>query len=261
MRIHAVPQRQGALVDNARLLPDGCLALSRLAGDIAGIEPHVVPVSTEDSPAVGGVANRAALIVNRTAQLAALEAPEGPVLTIGGDCGTDVASIGVARFRHGPNLGVAWFDAHPDLNTPETSPSGAYHGMALRALFGEGDPEFVAGPALRPGNAVLIGARAFDPGEQTAIDRGLVTRDSFPGEQIYLHIDLDVLDPGEFGGVTYPEPNGLSIAELVDAIDGIPVPVVGVGITECVTADETELRKLTPVIEAVTGALLRGAPA
>ncbi|MBE1464833.1 arginase [Kibdelosporangium phytohabitans] len=252
-----MPQRQGALVDKARFLPEGCLALSRLAGDIAGIKPYVVPVSTEESPAVDGVANRAALIVNRTAQLAALEAPEGPVLTIGGDCGSDVAPIGVARFRYGPNLGVAWFDAHPDLNTPETSPSGAFHGMALRALFGEGDPEFVAGPALRPGNAVLIGARSIDAGEQAAIDRGLVTADSFPGEQLYLHIDLDVLDPGEFGGATYPEPGGLSIAEVVGAIDGIPVPVVGAGITECATADEAELRRLTPIIEAVTRALRR----
>nr|WP_042183291.1 arginase family protein [Kibdelosporangium sp. MJ126-NF4]CEL15412.1 Arginase [Kibdelosporangium sp. MJ126-NF4] len=258
MRIHAVPQRQGALVDKARLLPAGCLALSRLAGDVAGITPHVVPVSTEDSPAVDGVANRAALIVNRTAHLAALEAPQGPVLTIGGDCGSDVVPIGVARFRYGANLGVAWFDAHPDLNTPETSPSGAFHGMALRALFGEGDPEFAASPALRPGNAVLIGARSIDAGEQAAIDRGLVTSDSFPGEYLYLHVDLDVLDPGEFGGATYPEPDGLTIAEVVAAIDGIPVPVVGAGITECATADEAELRKLTPVIEAVTRALRRG---
>ncbi|NRN69260.1 Arginase family hydrolase, arginase/agmainase/formiminoglutamate hydrolase [Kibdelosporangium sp. 4NS15] len=259
MQIHAVPQRQGALVDKARFLPDGCLALSRLAGEIAGVEPSVVPVSTEDSPAVGGVANRAALIVNRTAQLAALEAPGGPVLTIGGDCGSDVAPIGVARFRHGENLGVVWFDAHPDLNTPSTSPSGAFHGMALRVLFGEGDPEFVAGPALRPGNAVLVGARSIDPGEQAAIDRGLVTSDSYPGERIYLHVDLDVLDPSEFGGATFPEPDGLSIAEVAATIDGIPVPVVGAGITECATADPAQIAKLRPLVEAVVGALRRGA--
>ncbi|MET0236839.1 MAG: arginase family protein [Kibdelosporangium sp.] len=258
MQVHAVPQRQGALVDRARLIPDACLALSRLAGDIAAVRPIVVPVSTDDSPTVDGVANRAALIANRTAQLAALEAPEGPVLTIGGDCGSDVAPIGVARFRYGDGMGLLWFDAHPDLNTPSTSPSGAFHGMALRALLGEGDPEFAASPAVE--NVVLVGVRSIDPGEQAAIDRGLVALEGIPGSSVYLHLDLDVLDPAEFGGATFPEPDGLGIAAVAAAIDAIPVPVVGAGITECATTDQAELRRLTPILEAVTRALQRGAP-
>lgn len=256
MRIHAVPQRQGAVVERSRLLPAGCLALSRLAGEIAQVEPYVVPVSSEDSPVVDGVANRVALIANRTAQLVALEAPEGPVLTIGGDCGSDVAPIGVARFRYGSGLGVVWFDAHPDLNTPLTSPSGAFHGMALRALLGEGDPEFAASPAVN--HAVLVGARSIDPGEQAAIDRGLVALEGIPGDCVYLHIDLDVLDPAEFSGATFPEPDGLSIASVVEAIDAIPLPVVGAGITECATTDQGELLRLTPILESLTGALRRG---
>lgn len=258
MRIHAVAQRQGALVERARLIPDACLALSQLAGDIAYVRPYVVPVSTEDTPTVDGVANRAALIANRTAQLLALEAPEGPVLTIGGDCGSDVAPVGVARFRYGEGMGLLWFDAHPDLNTPETSPSSAFHGMALRALLGEGDPEFAASPAV--GNAVLVGARSIDPGEQAAIDRGLVALEGIPGDCVYLHIDLDVLDPAEFGGAAFPEPDGLSIAEVAAAIDAVPVPVVGAGITECATTDQGELLRLAPILEAVTRALRRGVP-
>jgi arginase len=258
MQIHAVPQRQGAVVERSRNLPAGCLELSQLAGDIAYVRPYVVPVSRDDSPTVDGVANRAALIANRTAQLVALEAPEGPVLTIGGDCGADVAPVGVARFRYGEGLGLLWFDAHPDLNTPETSPSGAFHGMALRALLGEGDPEFAASPAV--GNAVLVGARSIDPGEQAAIDRGLVALEGVPGDCVYLHIDLDVLDPSEFGGATFPEPDGLSIAAVAAAIDAIPVPVVGAGITECATTDRAEILKLTPILESVTRALQRGVP-
>jgi arginase len=248
MQIHAVPQRQGAVVERSRFLPAACLELSRLAGDIAYVKPYVVPVSTEDSPTVDGVANRAVLIANRTAQLAALEAPEGPVLTIGGDCGVEVAPIGVARFRHGENLGVLWFDAHPDLNTPATSPSGAFHGMALRALFGEGDPEFAAGPALR--NAVLVGARSIDDGERAALD--LVGTE---GEPVYVHVDLDVLDPTEFDGACYPEPGGLTIAEVAAAIRAIPVPVIGAGVTECATTDRGKLRLLTPILEALISAL------
>jgi arginase len=179
------------------------------------------------------------------------------VLTIGGDCGSDVAPVGVARFRYGEGMGLLWFDAHPDLNTPETSPSGAFHGMALRALMGEGDPEFAASPAV--GSAVLVGARSIDPGEQAAIDRGLVALDGIPGDRVYLHIDLDVLDPAEFAGATFPEPDGLSVAEVAAAIDAIPVPVVGAGITECATTDQGELLKLRPILEAVTRALRRGA--
>lgn len=256
MRIHAVPQRQGAVVERARLIPAGCLALAQLAGDVAGVKPYVVPVSRADSPTVDGVANREVLIANRTAQLAALEAPEGPVLTVGGDCGSDVAPIGVARYRYGSGMGLLWFDAHPDLNTPETSPSGAFHGMALRALLGEGDPEFAASPAVD--NAVLVGARSIDPGEQAAIDRGLVELEGVPGESVYVHVDLDVLDPAEFGGATFPEPDGLSVAAVAAAIRSIPVPVVGAGITECATDDLAKLRALTPILEALTDALTAG---
>ncbi|MEV4318377.1 arginase family protein [Actinocrispum sp. NPDC049592] len=251
MQIHAVAQRQGALVERARLLPEGCMALAALAGEIARVRPVYVPVVAGTSGMVDGIANRAGLIENRTGQLAALEAPEGPVLTIGGDCGVDVVPIGVARFRHGEGLGVVWFDAHPDLNTPETSPSGAFHGMALRVLFGEGDPEFVAQPALTRGNAVLVGARAIDPGEQAAIDAGLPARHGIPGDYVYVHVDLDVLDPDEFDGACYPEPGGLSVEEVVATIKAIPVPVVGAGITECATTDPAKLRVLAPIIEAL----------
>jgi arginase len=253
MRIHAVPQRQGAVVPRSRLLPDACLELAQLVGDIAYIRPYVVPVASSLSPEVDGVVNRAELIANRTAQLAALEAPLGPVLTIGGDCGVEVAPIGVARFRYGENLGVLWFDAHPDLNTPATSPSGAFHGMALRALFGEGDPQFVASPALRRGNAVLVGARSIDDGERAALD--LVGAEGVPGECVYVHVDLDVLDPAEFGGACYPEPGGLSIAEVAAAIEAIPVPVIGAGVTECATTDRDELLALTPILTALVARL------
>jgi arginase len=248
VQIHAVPQFQGAVVPNASRLPAGCLALAQLVGDIAHVKPYVVPVASTSSPAVGGIANRAELTTNRTAQLAALEAPEGPVLTVGGDCGVEVAPIGVARFRHGEDLGVLWFDAHPDLNTPTTSPSSAFHGMALRALFGEGDPEFVADPPLR--HAVLVGARSMDEGERAALR--LVGGE---GNPVYVHIDLDVLDPTEFNGMCYPEPNGLTVAEVADAVRAIDVPVVGAGITENVTTDPTELRKLAPILEALVTAL------
>jgi arginase len=209
---------------------------------------------------VDSVANRAVLVGgNRAAQLAALEAPGGPVLTIGGDCGVELVPIGVARFRYGQGLAVGWFDAHADLNTAASSPSGAFHGMVLRSLLGHGDTDFAAGPALE--RAVLVGTRVFDPGEREAVDTGLVghvpgepaaVREAFSGaEGVYLHVDLDVLDPAEFSEVTYPEPGGLTIDQLVAAIRALAeFDVIGAGVTECLGTG-SRLRVLEPVLEAI----------
>ncbi|WP_410671117.1 arginase family protein [Amycolatopsis sp. cmx-4-68] len=255
MLINAVPQRQGAVGPRAAELPDGCVALAELAGHVLGRPVHHVRQTREVSEVDRGIASRAVLTgPNRAAQLAALEAPGGPVLTIGGDCGVELVPIGVARFRHGPGLGVAWFDAHPDLNTAETSPSGAFHGMVLRSLFGEGDPEFAADPALSPGRVALLGTRVFDPAERAAVGRGLAVTsvDALTGvEKLYVHVDLDVLDPGEFPGLNYPEPDGWTIARLVAELDALAAyDVVGAGVTECVgTAREVEV--LEPVLAAL----------
>ncbi|MEV4144313.1 arginase family protein [Amycolatopsis sp. NPDC049691] len=261
--INAVPQRQGAVGPRAAELPDGCLALAELAGHVLGRPVHHVRQTQALSEVDGGIASRAVLTgPNRAAQLAALEAPGGPVLTIGGDCGVELVPIGVARYRHGPGLGVAWFDAHADLNTASTSPSGAFHGMVLRSLFGEGDPEFAADPALTPGSVALLGTRAFDPEERAAVVRGLAVTspDALTGvEKLYVHVDLDVLDVAEFPGLNYPEPDGWTIDRLVAELDALAgFEVVGAGITECVgTSREVEV--LEPVLAAV-GRLLTATP-
>ncbi|MFK0247656.1 arginase family protein [Amycolatopsis azurea] len=260
MLINAVPQFQGALTKRAPEMPEGCVALAELAGHVLGVPVHHIRQTRETSPAVDGIANREVLTgVNRAAQLAALEAPGGPVLTIGGDCGVELIPIGVARYRFGPGLGVAWFDAHADLNTAETSPSGAFHGMVLRSLLGEGDPDFAANPRLEPGRVVLAGTRVFDDAERAAIDRGLVVEadDVAAGlsgsDKVYVHIDLDVLDPAEFDGLNYPEPGGLTIERLVAMLRGLSgFEVAGAGITECAG---TDVRVLEPVLE-VLGELL-----
>lgn len=286
MLIHAVPCFQGAVGPRAHLLPAGCAALAGLASSVLGSPVVEVPVPAGRSSTVDGIANREVLVAGRPAQLAALQAPGGPVLTIGGDCGVELVPVGVARYRYGPGLGVAWFDAHADLNTASSSPSGAFHGMVLRSLLGEGDPEFAAAPALERGHAVLIGTRAFDPAERDAVAAGLVRRAAggpaalrYAGvggpaglrsagvegpaalrsagvERVYVHVDLDVLDPAAFPAVGCPEPGGLSVAELVEAIRSFAAfEVVGAGITECAVADPGALRPLLPVLEALGGLL------
>lgn len=186
-----------------------------------------------------------------------------PILTIGGDCGVELAPIRAALERYGDGLAVAWFDAHPDLNTPETSRTGAYHAMVLRALMGEGDPALIAtSPALKPDKVALTDARAADAAEKEAIDRGLGVRTADPAAalrgapHLYVHVDVDVLDPSEFGGLNMPEAGGLTISELVSALDALSgFNVIGAGITECVgSRDEVEV--LAPVTTKI-GELLR----
>jgi arginase len=274
--VHSVPQRQGAVVARAGSLPSGGRALAKLAGEVLGADVRTIPVGEHESPVVDGIANRAALLENRAAQRAALRT-SAKVLTIGGDCGVELEPVRAARERHGRTLGLAWFDAHGDLHTPATSPSHAFHGMVLRAALGDGDPDFVATPRIGGGRAVLLGARSMEPAERERVWRGAVrylpvhaARHSgmagsavleTDADEVYLHVDLDVLDPAEFDGVGCPTPGGLTVAELVGSIHAIAAatPVIGAGITECATDDPAALRTLVPLLEAVGSCLGFGA--
>jgi Arginase family. len=95
-------------------------------------------------------------------------------LILGGDHSLAIGSLaGIAPFHH--HLGVIWYDAHGDLNTAETSPSGNIHGMPLAASLGFGVPELTElggfSPKIRPENVVLIGIRSLDDGEKRLIQK------------------------------------------------------------------------------------------
>jgi arginase len=97
-------------------------------------------------------------------------------IVLGGDHSIAIGSLtGIARYfrDHEAPLGLLWFDAHADMNTPETSPTGNIHGMPLSALFGFGSPELVNlggfAPKLDPRYCAHIGARDVDPGERELI--------------------------------------------------------------------------------------------
>ncbi|WP_431923975.1 arginase family protein [Amycolatopsis tucumanensis] len=267
MLIQAVPQWQGARTPRAGDLPAGCRALSAFAAEVLDVPVREVRLEAGGAPVADGIANREALLDNKKRHAEALA--DGPVLTVGGDCAVDLVPVAAARARHGERFGVVWFDAHADLNTPASSPSGAFHGMVLRSLLGDGDPAFAAAPALEPGRAVLVGARALDPAERDEIEAGrvrLVTgepsrivaevRDAGI-ERLYVHVDLDVLDPSAFAGMDYPEPDGMSVTQLVDGLRALAeFEVVGAGVTECVSGKREELAILAPVLHTI-GELLR----
>jgi arginase len=152
--------------------------------------------------------------------------PERPVV-VGGCC---CAHVGAARgmTRRFERLGIVWIDAHGDLNTPATSPSGNLWGMPFRMILDSGD--------VAAEDAALVGARNLDPPEKeflaaTGIDDSL-DRALDGIETAYVALDLDVLDPREID-VLIPEPDGPSAADLEALLDDIArrTTIAAIGVT------------------------------
>lgn len=156
--------------------------------------------------------------------------PERP-LVLGGCCCAHIGAVeGLSVRRDGP-LAVVWLDAHGDLNTPESSPSGNLWGMPLRMLLDDG--------AVAPGNVALIGARNLDqPEEEFIATSGLrvgaegVAAALEGAERVYVALDCDSLDPSAIA-CFMPESGGLSLeaAEQVLREVAARAAVVGVGVT------------------------------
>jgi len=152
--------------------------------------------------------------------------PERP-LVLGGCCCSHVGAVRGLAARGG-RLAVVWLDAHGDLNTPETSPSGNEWGMPLRMLLDAG--------VVRPQDVALVGARNLDPPEaaflaDAAIDDSL-ERALAGVERAYVALDVDVLAPGE-AEMFMPEPGGPSAADLGALLQEVAATtnVAGVGVT------------------------------
>ncbi|MFG1685036.1 arginase family protein [Nonomuraea sp. NPDC049269] len=276
---------------------------------------------------------------------------DGLVVTAGGDCGVELEPVATARRKYGDRLVVLWFDAHGDLNTQASSPSGAFHGMVLRALTGEGPEGLVPEEPIRPWQIVLAGVRDLDQAEvafveasgvrhlgvtdsvalvdavaSAGLDRGqggrsenpdhglglgtddsgrgsgLGTDDSGRGsglrtegssrgsglrteessrglglgaeessrgsaigvekssrrqgggieeKVVYLHIDLDVLDPEMFGSVGTPAPGGLRPDQLLELVGALAerFEVAGLGIVEYEPARQEDQELLAPLVD------------
>jgi arginase len=175
--------------------------------------------------------------------------PERP-LVLGGCCCAHVgAGEGLAtRFDR---LGVVWLDAHGDLNTPETSPSGNAWGMPLRMLLDSG--------TVHPADVALVGARSLDPPEKeflaacglhTGEDEVAAALDGL--DAVYVAFDADVLDPREQVVSHMPEPGGLTLPEaraILQEVAGA-TPVVGAGLTG-LAPDPGNARPLAGLVSAL----------
>jgi arginase len=162
-------------------------------------------------------------------------------VVLGGDHSIAMGTIaGLARFHRArsESIGLVWFDAHGDHNTPETSPSGNIHGMPAAVALGLGAPELVNLAGFRPmvdgARAALVGLRDIDIAERANIkatgagaftmrdidERGMKTvmeqaieRASQGTAGIHVSFDLDAMDPEHAPGVGTPAPGGLSYRE------------------------------------------------
>jgi len=170
-------------------------------------------------------------------------------IILGGDHSIAIGSVsGLSAYhhKHDHRVGVIWFDAHGDMNTPETSPSGNIHGMPFAAILGHGAPELthIGGfaPKVHPEDCVLIGARSVDPEEAVALKasgvRVITMREldergmsAIMDEAMWLasrrtagfHVtmDMDFVDPDFAPGVGTPVPGGPTYRESHLAMEKI----------------------------------------
>jgi arginase len=186
-------------------------------------------------------------LADQTLALAA-ELPDRP-LVLGGCCSSHVGALEGLAARH-DRIALVWLDAHGDLNTPETSPSGNVWGMPLRMVVDSGTVE--------PENVALIGARNLDPPEEVFIaESGLRTGPDAVEKAlencscVYVALDVDSIDPSEITPFM-PEPDGLTLDEVERLFAGLRqrATVIGAGLSGLAPdpANVPRLERLTHVL-------------
>lgn len=169
-------------------------------------------------------------------------------LVIGGDHSIGIGSVCGASKAFGlDDICVIWIDAHTDINTQDTTPTGNVHGMSLASVIGKGCKTLTnicgENPKIRPQNIIYIASRDIDEGEQKIINDNNITvlhmneivnegidnvivrlkniLNNLSVSNIYLSIDIDVLDPEIAPGTGVPVPNGINLQQLYGLIDAI----------------------------------------
>ena len=198
-------------------------------------------------------------------------------IVMSGNC--NVAALGMLAGIASRDIGVCWFDAHGDFNTPETTVGGFLDGMALAMAAGRCWREMLAHlPGFAPvadESIVLIGARDLDPLEESLLtqsDVAVIRGDSSTAAlhiealskrvaDVYLHVDLDVLDPNQHGRANqFAAPNGLTLDEItaIVTLAGGKMQVRGASVTAYDPACDTDGRVCRAALQLLE--LLAAAP-
>jgi arginase len=271
--------RAGGLLDRLRERPGLGEVELRDLGDLP-IEPGFAP--DPDPRAKNRRVICEFLPRERDLVASALSADDARLLILGGDCTAHAGAMaGLRRARPGRRSAIAWFDAHGDFNTPDTTPSGNVWGMPFAMLCGRGDPDLVAaadGPTVREQDAALIGGQVLDETESRMLaasgvaqfgagmlagEAGMAALDGWARavarrvDGIYIAFDMDCLDASGGWAVTMPEPDGLSLETALGAIRTIrsAMPVVGFGATAVTLANGDADRTIAAIAALAEAAL------
>jgi arginase len=246
-----------------RLSSFGCRVVDR--GNVVTPEPEALSVADERArflPEILEACSSLAAIVRDVVADGALP------LVLGGDHSVALGTLAGLRAAAGEPGGVLWIDAHGDLNTPATSPSGNVHGMPLAGALGLAGDAFAHDglelPAVAAERVVLVGVRSLDPAERALIkDRGIraitmteidrigieramteaLDRVAGPGF-VHVSLDLDALDPEIAPGVGTPVKGGLTYREAHLACEDL---------AESGLVGSLELVEVNPILDRENG--------
>ncbi|MEX2315079.1 MAG: arginase family protein [Thermomicrobiales bacterium] len=244
--LHVVPVRYAGSAPN---MPDrevvdtyaAAVDYAVFGADATVSEPHFPEAQRDEEPTInlgliGGEIAKAVAEGRRAGQ---------PVLVVGGNCAITPGVVGGLQQVHGPaaKIGLIWFDAHGDFNTPRTTLSGMLGGMPVAVTAGLAWPrwrEMSLQPAPLPTDRiVMVDVRNLDPAEETLVRATDVViaapAPGFPGEDLqaavddlaarcdmlYLHIDSDILDERFVPNHGTKEPNGPDMRQVLAAIDTV----------------------------------------
>lgn len=223
------PQWQG--IGRKNPVPEGAKIIQDILKDYTTSSIPLDESELETTDNVKGLPQITALI-EKAENLIETQKPR-KIFTCGGDCSSDYAQLSYLNDLYDGDMALIWIDAHADLNTPESSPSGNFHGMTLRCLTGDG-PEALTQKIkkpLGPDQMIFSGLRSIDPEEVRYLEehdipiyktedarQGAVLDATFPSRNLYIHVDIDSLDETVFNHCATPTSGGFQLAELTQLI-------------------------------------------
>ncbi len=228
-----VPQWQGCGVGAGPYY--GALAMLKMGGK-KGVDAVIDVHEHSVAKRVEGIWYQHEILKHARQISKILEEKKPPkIITLGGDCASDLVPISYLNRLYEGNLTLLWYGAHADLHTPESSQSHRFHGMSVRLLMGEGSASYLSylHEPLVVEQIVYAGQRDLEHAErQFIVDKEMtmipvcvdcnemlsLVIGKTGRENIYLHLDLNVLDPVDFDAVSYPIPGGFRFKDLLKAI-------------------------------------------
>ena len=252
----------------------GAQTLAPLIGKRLGVEPRTIgtPAEPRETRFEEDLRESRGCLLEAGGQVDdALAGGRVPVIAAA-DCSIGVTTLPSA-LRHRPDAKVLWLDAHGDYNTPDTTGSGYLGGMSLAGACGEWEAGL--SETIPADRIVLAGVRDLDPGERALLERSAATvigasvvetlvavKNALDGAPVYIHLDLDVIDPEEFPATAFPTPGGLSSDKLYDLMEAVAEDseLVGLEVTafeapadpdELADAAETAMRVLDPLLDRI----------